>query len=303
MAQTSTVSIPRAYGGGSSSADKRRVLRELLADDQLHVAPTSYDALTATIVEEQGFPALHFSGFYASAAVGGVPDIGLLSLGEMVTSCRNVCMRSGLPVIADADDGYGGPLQVFRTVREYESVGVAGIHIEDQVAPKRCGLMAGKKVISPEAMCEKIAAACEARTDQNLVIIGRTDARQPEGLDAAIKRANMYMDAGADMALVEEPQSVEEIKTVLNEVPGPHLGSWSAFGVTGSLSRSDLAELGYAIVFFVDGPLAIHRAYTRVHEILREDQETRKLQGLMTTYEAMNESMALADWRSLEKDQ
>jgi len=276
------------------------VLRDILAIGGAQVAPTTYDALTAAIVEEQGFSLLHFSGYYASAATAAVPDIGLLSLAEMVAACRRVCMRSNVPVIADGDDGYGGPLQAFRTVREYESVGASGIHLEDQTSPKRCGLMAGKTVIPTEAMCEKIAAAAEARSDPNFLIIGRTDARQPEGLDAAIQRANAYREAGADVSLVEEPQSVDEIKTILNEVPGPHIGGWSAFGLTASLSRTDLEQLGYAIVFFVDGPLAVHRTYSDIHRILAESGSTRPLRESMSSYEVMNDSMQLSAWRDIE---
>src|SRR3954463_4191949 len=180
-------------------------LRELLRNPEPVVAPGAYDAMSARLVEQAGFPAVYMTGFGASASLLGRPDVGLLSFGEMVDQARRLVQAVHVPVIADADDGYGNHLNVLRTVREYEAAGVAALHIEDQVAPKRCGHMAGKAVIPRGEMVEKVRAAVAARTG-DLLLIARTDARAPHGLEEALARAQAYKDAGADMLFVEAPE-------------------------------------------------------------------------------------------------
>jgi 2,3-dimethylmalate lyase len=194
-------------------------LRELLAGGEPVLAPGAYDALSARLVEQAGFEAVYMTGFGASASLLGRPDIGLLSFGEMVHSARRLAQAVEVPVIADADDGYGNPINVIRTVKEYEAAGVSAIHIEDQVSPKKCGHLEGKQVIEASEMVEKVRAAAEARSSEDFVIIGRTDARAVEGLDGALERARRYREAGADVLFVEAPQSEEEVTAVAEAFP------------------------------------------------------------------------------------
>ncbi len=220
-----------------------RRLRELLAGAEPIVAPGAYDGLSARLVEQAGFPAVYMTGFGASASLLGRPDVGLLSFGEMAGHARRLVQAVEVPVIADADDGYGNPLNVVRTVREYEAAGVAALHIEDQVSPKRCGHMEGKEVIAASEMVEKVRAAVEARRSPELVIIARTDARALEGLDGALERARRYRDAGADMLFVEAPESEEEVALVAEAFPDtPLLFNWVEGGRTlGLRSRAQVA--------------------------------------------------------------
>jgi 2-methylisocitrate lyase-like PEP mutase family enzyme len=177
-------------------------------------APGAYDALSARIVEAAGFPAVYMTGYGSSAALLGQPDVGLLSMAEMVENARRIVQAVSVPVIADADTGYGNALNVARTLRAYEAAGVAGIHIEDQVAPKKCGHMAGKQVIPAEEMVQKLRAAVEARRDPDFLIIARTDARAVNGLADALMRGECYRDAGADMLFVEAPESEAEVEQI-----------------------------------------------------------------------------------------
>src|SRR3954453_16422162 len=189
-------------------------LRALLGRGEPVLAPGACDRLSARLVGRAAFPAVYMTGFGASASLLGHPDVGLLSFAEMAGHARRLVQAVDVPAIADADDGYGNPLNVMRTVREYEAAGVAALHIEDQVAPKRCGHMEGKDVIDAAEMVEKVRAAVEPRRSPDLVIIARTDARALVGLDAALERARRYRDAGADMLFVEAPESEEEVAAV-----------------------------------------------------------------------------------------
>src|SRR5947209_12254839 len=189
-------------------------LKQMLAGGDTILAPGAYDALTVRIYEQAGFPAVYMTGFGTSASLLGRPDVGLLTMSQMVDNARRIAQAVGVPVIADADTGYGNPLNVIRTVQEYESAGVAAIHIEDQVMPKKCGHMEGKQVIPAGEMAAKVAAAVAARRSPDFLIIARTDARAVEGLDAALERARRYRDAGADALFVEAPQSANEIEVI-----------------------------------------------------------------------------------------
>jgi 2-methylisocitrate lyase-like PEP mutase family enzyme len=201
--------------------DKRgpRRLRELLAGSEPVVAPGAYDALSARLVEQAGFDAVYMTGFGASASLLGQPDVGIMTFAEMVDQARRLAEAVEVPLIADADDGYGNPINVTRTVRAYEAAGVAGLHLEDQLSPKRCGHLAGKQLIAASEMVEKIHAAVEARRSADLVIIARSDARAVEGLDAALQRARRYRDAGADVLFVEAPESAAEVAAVAQAFP------------------------------------------------------------------------------------
>src|SRR3954468_2533390 len=233
-------------------------LRALLERGEPVLAPGAYDGLSARLVERAGFPAVYMTGFGASASLLGRPDVGLVSFDEMAGHARRLVQAVEVPVIADADDGYGNPLNVMRTVNEYEAAGVAALHIEDQVAPKRCGHMDGKDVIDAAEMVEKVRAAVEARRAPDLVIIARTDARAVEGLDAALDRARRYRDAGADLLFVEAPESesdVERVADALRDVP--LLFNWAEGGKTPPMPLPRLRELGFRIVIFPIGALLV----------------------------------------------
>jgi carboxyvinyl-carboxyphosphonate phosphorylmutase len=223
----------------------------LLGSGQTIVAPGAFDPLAARLVEEAGFGAVYMTGFGTSAALLGRPDVGLLTMTEMADNAGRIAACVDIPVIADADTGYGNPLNVIRTVGAFEAAGVAGIHIEDQVAPKKCGHMDGKRVIGAPEMAQKVKAAVEARTDPDFVIIARTDARAVEGLESALDRARRYRDAGADALFIEALVSEAEIEEAVRAFPDvPLLFNWAEGGKTPPVGLDRLTELGYRIVIF-----------------------------------------------------
>ncbi|HWG63054.1 MAG TPA: oxaloacetate decarboxylase [Streptosporangiaceae bacterium] len=252
---------------GSQGGPSR--LRALLDSGETIVAPGAFDPLAARLVEEAGFPAVYMTGFGTSAALLGRPDVGLLTMTEMVGNAGRIAARVDIPVIADADTGYGNPLNVIRTVGAYEAAGIAGMHIEDQVAPKKCGHMDGKTVISAQEMEAKVAAAVEARSRPEFVIIARTDARAVEGLESALDRARMYRDAGADVLFIEALTTEEEAAEVARAFPDtPLLFNWAEGGKTPPIGLDRLRELGYRIVIFPISTLLAATAAMR--GILRE---------------------------------
>lgn len=246
-------------------------LREMLAAPGIIVAPGAYDGFSARLIEAAGFRAVYMTGAGTAASHLGQPDLGLTTLTEMATHAGHLASCVSLPVIADADTGYGNVLNVVRTVREYERAGVAGLHIEDQVAPKKCGHIAGKQVIPTDEFCDKIRAASEYRTDADFVIIARTDARAVTGFDDAIDRANRYAEAGADLIFFEAPQSEEEIARVAREVKVPLLSNMVAGGRTPAMTVDALERLGYRIVIFpgacmMPAVLAMEQALARLRQ-------------------------------------
>ncbi|HEY6494838.1 MAG TPA: oxaloacetate decarboxylase [Trebonia sp.] len=244
-------------------------LRALLDSGQTIVAPGAFDPLAARLVEEAGFAAVYMTGFGTSAALLGRPDVGLLTMTEMADNAGRIAACVDIPVIADADTGYGNPLNVIRTVGVYEAAGVAGIHLEDQVAPKKCGHMDGKLVIGAGEMEQKVRAAVDARTDPDFVIIARTDARAVEGLDSALDRGRRYRDAGADALFIEALVSEAEIEAAVRAFPDvPLLFNWAEGGKTPPVGLERLTELGYRIVIF---PIATLLAATAaMRRVLRE---------------------------------
>ena len=229
---------------------KARQLRELLAGDELIVAPGVYAGVSAALVSKLGFSAAYMTGAGVVASAYGLPDIGLATLTEMADRARVISGLLEIPLIADADTGYGSPINVIRTVREYERAGVAAIQLEDQTFPKRCGHLAGKEVVSVEEFARTLAAAVEARRDPETVIIARTDARAPLGLEEAIARANRYAEVGADVIFVEAPRSEQEIEQIAAEVDAPLLLNLVPGGLTPELDHARLAELGYRIAIY-----------------------------------------------------
>jgi 2-methylisocitrate lyase-like PEP mutase family enzyme len=238
-----------SYLGPTPNGPRR--LRELLAAGTPVLAPGVYDALGARLVEEAGFEAVYMTGFGTAASLLGRPDVGLLTMSEMVDQAHRIARACVLPVIADADTGYGNAINVVRTVQEFEQAGVAGIHLEDQITPKKCGHLEGKQLISTDEMLTKIRAATAARQTPDLVIIARTDARAVEGLPAALDRARRYRDAGADVLFIEAATSNEEIETVATTLANvPLLFNWAEGGKTPPIPYERLRQLGFAIVIF-----------------------------------------------------
>ena len=233
-------------------------LRELLKSTPL-VVPGCYDALSAKVLERAGFPAVYMTGYGTSLALLGLPDAGLATMSEMHLNARYIANAVAVPVIADADNGYGNAINVMRTVREYIQTGVAGIHIEDQAIPKRCGHVAGRRVIPIEEAVGKYRAAAAVRRDldPDFVLIARTDARGAHGgsLDEAIRRANAYLEAGADLAFVEGPTSVDEIRRVCQEVRGPVF--YNQTGVSPRLAPDQMKELGIAVTILPGATLRV----------------------------------------------
>lgn len=223
-----------------------QTLRALLARPEIVVAPGAYDGMTAKMVEAAGFPCVYMTGAGASAA-RGFPDYGLLGMSEMADAAGVLARSVGIPLLADADTGYGNELNVTRTVREYEMRGVAGLHIEDQVAPKRCGHLDGKEVIPCEQFVAKIRAALHARRDPGFLVVARTDARAMLGLDEAVRRARAALAAGADMVFVEAAQSLEELASIPRLVQGPCLLNIVRGGKTPDLHLSQAQEMGYRL--------------------------------------------------------
>jgi len=246
-------------------------LRQMLSEPGIIVAPGAYDGVSARLIERHGFKAVYMTGAGAAASMLGQPDVGLTTLTEMAAHAGHIASCIALPLIADADTGYGNPLNVIRTVREYERAGVAALHLEDQVFPKKCGHIAGKAVIPAKEFAEKIRAASENRTDPDFIIIARTDARAVNGIDDAIDRGLLYHEAGADVIFVEAPTSREEIERVAREIKAPLLSNQVPGGRTPGLTVSELEKLGYKIVIFpvvglMAATLAIEKALAQLKE-------------------------------------
>ncbi len=253
-------------GLGDSTRPTTR-LRQLIATGKPLVVPGCYNALTARILEHAGHPALYMTGYGTSLALLGLPDAGLATLTEMALNARLIASAVRVPVIADADTGYGNAINVVRTIEEYIRGGVAGCHLEDQVAPKRCGHVAGREVISREEAAAKIrvAAATRNQLDPDFVLIARTDARGAHGgsLEEAIARANLFLEAGADMAFVEGPASMAEIQQVCREVKGPVF--YNQTGISPRLSEAQMAELGIALTILPGATL--RQTIMAVHDL------------------------------------
>ena len=225
-------------------------LKSLIASSGIVMAPGAPDSITARLVEKAGFPAVYMTGLGATASRLGTPDIGLLTQTEMTEHARNMTRAVTIPVIADADTGYGGPFNIHRTVREHVQAGVAAIHLEDQVAPKRCGQLAGIKLIDAEEGAARLRCAIEARGTDDLVIIGRTDAMPASGPDEAIRRAKLYQAAGVDLVFVDGIKKIAEVEAVARHVPGPKVVSIVDGNETTALTARDLEGMGFKVVLY-----------------------------------------------------
>jgi methylisocitrate lyase len=278
------------------------LFRQLVEADEILLLPGVHDALSARLAEAAGFSALTCGGYAATASLLGAPDIAQLSMTEMADMYARLSDATALPILADADTGYGNAINVARTVRSFERAGVAALFIEDQVAPKRCGHMDGKRVIPVADMVAKLKAALDARTDQDFVIMARTDARATEGLEAAIERAQIYRAAGADLIFVEAPLTVDEMSRICSEVPAPCMANNVEGGKTPMLSAEALQEIGYAVVAFpVAATYVIAHALARFYGVLKATGESTTLQKEMSSFSAFHEIVGLAGFREFER--
>jgi 2-methylisocitrate lyase-like PEP mutase family enzyme len=277
----------------------RQNLRALLDRGELVVAPGIFDGITAHLVKRTGQQAAYMTGAGVAASGFGLPDIGLVTATEMAERARMlVGVLGDIPLIADADTGYGAAMNVVRTVALYEQAGVAAIQLEDQVFPKRCGHLTDKHVVDAAEFELTLAAALDARTDDNLLVVARTDARAPLGLDAAIERANRYAQAGADVIFVEAPQSIEEIERIAREVQAPLLINLVLGGMTPLESATRLQELGYAIAIHPSNPLA--RAVLGMLEGLCELSGGNVADHLPTRPAEFFNLVGMAEWLALD---
>jgi methylisocitrate lyase len=278
-------------------------LRSMLDGPEIIVLPGAYDALTARLAEQAGFNACFTTGFGFAASVLGMPDFGFLTMTETMDRVRHIVRVLSVPLVADMDTGYGNALNVVRTVRECVALDVAGIILEDQEWPKKCGHFEGKRVISMDEQRAKLRAAVDARDGDDLVIIGRTDARQPLGLDEAIERGKRYREAGADVIFVEAPRSVDELRAVKDAIPdAPLFANMIEGGKTPLLSSAELQELGYKMVVY---PLsALFSAANAVRETFRalyEEKTTASRQDALVSLAEFEEIIGVPSWRELER--
>ncbi len=281
--------------------DPRKRLRALINQPRYLIVPGAYDALTARLIQMAGFDALYLTGGGYSRACG-YPDLGLLTMSENIQHIARAVDVVDIPVIADMDTGYGNALNVVRAVREYEKTGIAAFHLEDQVAPKKCGHYEGKQLVGKAEMVGKIKAAVDTRRDEDMIIIARTDARAVEGFESAIDRMHAYIEAGADVAFIEAPQTVEEMAGIPGSFTKPALVNIFEGGKTPPLPAKRLEEMGFRIGIY---PSQTHRAAIfaamEVLAVLKRDGDTRAMEPRMVTFQDREKAVNSAYWRGLEK--
>jgi carboxyvinyl-carboxyphosphonate phosphorylmutase len=281
---------------------KTALLRKLIEDEEILMIPVAHDALCARIAEQSGFKAVFTAGYANSAALLGKPDVSLLTLTEMVDAASRIVDAVNIPVFADGDTGHGNVTNVIRTVNLFEKAGVAGLFIEDQVSPKRCGHLAGKQVVSPEEMVSKLRAALDARSDPDFVIMARTDALAVNGIDDAIYRARLYREAGADLIFVEAPESVEQMRRIIREVEAPHMANMLPGGKTPMLTAKELQEIGYSVVAYATAcTYAITKAVRDLFETLYRTGTTAGLEDRMVKFDEFNRLVGLEETRKKEE--
>ena len=281
-----------------------RRLRRLLEEPGIIRSMGAHDVLTALLIERAGFETVFLGGFGASASLRGLPDLNFLELEEMSAAVKRMARRISIPLIADGDTGYGGPAEVQECVRAFEDAGAAGILLEDQVFPKRCGHFDGNSVIPAEEMVAKLQAALEARRDEDFVIFARTDARQSEGIDAAIGRINRYCSTGADVAFVEAPQSREELLAIAERVPYPKFANMLSFGKTPLLTASELEELGFKFVVApIETLLVAARAIESLAKTFLRDGSAAARKEEMMGFEELKEVLELEKYLRLREEE
>ena len=278
----------------------RKTLRGLLSGSRYVIVPGAFDTLTARLVQLAGFDAVYLTGG-GFARANGVPDLGLLTMSEIVPWLHRTVDAVEIPVIADMDTGYGNALNVIRSVREFEKSGIAAFHLEDQVAPKKCGHYEGKDVVSTHEMTGKIKAAADTRRDGDLVIIARTDALAIEGVQAAIDRVNAYLEAGADVGFVEAPRTVAEMAAIPKAVKGPVLINIFAGGKTPVLTAPELEAMGYRLgIYPSQTQRAAISAIKEVLGVLKAQGDTAGIEARLASFADREQAVGTARWRALE---
>ena len=275
-------------------------LRQLIEGEEILIAPGAYDPYLAKCVESTGFDAVYMTGAGVSHSSLGMPDLGLLTFSEMVDRASRIADATSIPLIADADTGYGNALNVIRTVKAYERAGVAGLHMEDQEMPKKCGHFDEKKVIPIEEMLGKIKAALDHRRDEDFIIIARTDARTPLGLEEAIERGQAFAEEGVDMVFVESPRSREELERIGQSINKPLLANMVETGLTPILPSTELQELGFSTVIY-PGSLGrfIGKQVTEFLRTLHKEGTTVSQMERMFSFAEQNELVGLAGHKAL----
>jgi 2-methylisocitrate lyase-like PEP mutase family enzyme len=277
-------------------------LRQRLKVSGIIAAPGAPDSLTARLIEQAGFEAIYMTGFGATASRLGRPDIGLLTQTEMTTHARDMARAVSIPIIADADTGYGGPANIARTVEEYAQAGVAAIHLEDQVAPKRCGQLAGIKLIPAEENVRRLKCAIASRPAQGPLIIGRTDAMPAIGAEEAVRRALMYQDAGVDLVFVDGIKKISEVEIVARQVPGPKVVSIVDGNETTALTVRDLEQMGFAVVFYaVTALFSAAKAMADALAVLKRDGTPAKAASAMMSYAEFSALVDLPRFQALDE--
>lgn len=277
--------------------NKGAFVRDYFRRGEILPSVGAYDALSARIIDRAGLPSIYVTGYGAAASMMAVPDLGIMTMSEMLTHIRYVAGAVNCAVIADADTGYGGPHNVARTVREYEAAGVDVIQLEDQQWPKRCGHMEGKRLVPAEEMAARIRVAVQTRRSENFLVIARTDAIALEGFEAALGRAQIYRQAGADILFVEAPRNETELAEIPRRLDAPCLANMVEGGKTPFRSLSQLQQLGYAVAIFpISTLLGAARTVQRIADALGRDGSSAALTEQMMTFEGFNDLIGVRDY-------
>jgi 2-methylisocitrate lyase-like PEP mutase family enzyme len=282
--------------------NKAEMIRRHLKENGQIIMPGVYDALSAKIATRAGFEVIFITGYSLSATLLGEPDFGLLTQTEMLAAAQRICSVTNVPVIVDADTGYGNAINVIRTVEELIRAGAAGMFLEDQVWPKRCGHMHGKQVIPLDEQLKKLRAAVEAKKDKDFYIVARTDARQALGLSEAITRGKAFKETGADAVFIEAPETKEEMKEIARHVRGPLVANMLERGVTPIMAPQELRDLGFDLVVWPLAPLySVAKTLTEVYSTLRREGSTKRILEQLMPFDEFNEIVGLEDKYALDE--
>ncbi|MDW0142333.1 MAG: isocitrate lyase/PEP mutase family protein [Nitrososphaeraceae archaeon] len=285
------------------SLDKTKLLKEKISQrNEIIVLPGVFDALSAKVAENAGFEAMFQTGYGSAASLLGMPDFGFLNAGENIENARRIIRSVSLPVIIDVDTGYGNPLTVWKIVNDLVAYGAAGIFLEDQIWPKRCGHMRGKDVIGVDEYIQKLRAAVTASENKNFVIVARTDARAPLGFDEAIERGRLYRKEGADVVFVEAPQSEDELREIPKKIDAPLLANMIENGVTPTFSADELKSMGYSMVVFpLSGLYGAAYAMKKIFSQLKRTGSTKGSKRMMLDFNEFNDLVELPRFMQMEK--
>jgi 2,3-dimethylmalate lyase len=285
------------------SLDKKKLLKEKISQrNEIIVLPGVFDALSAKVAENAGFEAMFQTGYGSAASLLGMPDFGFLNAGENIENARRIIRSVDLPVIVDVDTGYGNPLTVWKVVNDLVAYGAAGIFLEDQIWPKRCGHMRGKDVIGADEYIQKLRAAVTASDNKNFVIVARTDARAPLGFDEAIERGRLYRKEGADVVFVEAPQSEDELREIPKKIDAPLLANMIENGVTPTFSADELKRMGYSMVVFpLSGLYGAAYAMKKIFAQLKRTGTTKGSKDMMLDFNEFNDLVELPKFMQMEK--